>query len=98
MVRFRLALVLAALSYARRLVADSRHARVRSRVGCVRLRAFSAGLVALAVTGALLAAPVRSEPAASQLGLRAELKSVGDPAVLCPPGSSDSLMCPVRDA
>ena len=44
---------------------------------------------------ATLATAAESQPAASQLGLHARLNFVADPVVPCPPGSPDSLICPV---
>lgn len=44
----------------------------------------------------LAASPSQSQPTSSQIDLRAKLTLVGDPAVPCPPGSPNGLMCPLR--
>src|SRR6478672_1802831 len=44
----------------------------------------------------LSASASRSQPAASQIDLRADFKVVGDPNTPCPAGSPASLMCPLR--
>jgi hypothetical protein len=57
------------------------------------------GLAAtLTLVAALAAAPIRSQPTASQLDLRATLTFVEDPAAPCPPGSPASLSCPAGTA
>jgi hypothetical protein len=54
----------------------------------------AAALVSLFGLLATLAAAAESQPAASQLDLRARLNVVLDNAVPCPPGSPASLVCP----
>ena len=62
---------------------------MRLHAGWVVLATASVTLVAI-----LAAAPGWSQPAASQLDLRARLNVVLDNAVPCPPGSPASLLCP----
>jgi hypothetical protein len=64
----------------------------------VRLRVLSVVVaIASATTAAGLAAtPSQSLSTTSQLDLRTHLRLVSDPTTPCPPGSPDSLRCPLR--
>jgi hypothetical protein len=82
-----------------RRTAKARSTSLKTRVSLDLGMRLHAGWVVLATASVTLAAilaaaPGWSQPAASQLVLRARLNVVLDNAVPCPPGSPVSLVCP----